>query len=185
MTIAFWPIPGCRKMLGREVSGTISAVARDRHGGRAQGDPCRARGRSFPNSSFRDPCGPACTPRRSRPSPIRARPICGWRSSHPSTSFFANILSRARTAVLPRPLGFVAMMVPIVFLIGFAALKVAAGPLAEETDRIQRFETISGAAGALGPSARSMDLGRSVSTIAQPWRRRFSRFVPRRLVEKN
>ncbi|XIA66471.1 adenylate/guanylate cyclase domain-containing protein [Bradyrhizobium sp. TZ2] len=73
------------------------------------------------------------------------------------------------------------MMVPIVFLIG-ALLSKSLRALAEETDRIQRFESSS------APPVRSVireidELGRSVATM-RTVTETFSHFVPRRLVEK-
>src|SRR4029078_12063203 len=83
--------------------------------------------------------------------------------------------------VLACRLGFVALMVPIVFMIG-ALLSRSLRALAEETERIPRFEPST------APPVRSIireidELGRSVSTM-RTVAETFSHFVPRRLVEK-
>ncbi|SDS41675.1 adenylate/guanylate cyclase domain-containing protein [Bradyrhizobium canariense] len=98
----------------------------------------------------------------------------------PVDEFFANILSE-RGRLFALTLGFVALMVPIVFLIG-SLLSRSLRRLAEETDRIQRFEPSA------APPVRSIireidDLGRSVSTM-RTVTQTFSRFVPKRLVER-
>ena len=98
----------------------------------------------------------------------------------PVDEFFANILSE-RGRLFGATLGFVAAMVPIVFFIG-SMLSKSLRTLADETDRIQRFEP------AAAPPVRSMireidELGRSVSTM-RTVTETFSRFVPRRLVEQ-
>jgi adenylate cyclase len=72
-------------------------------------------------------------------------------------------------------------MVPIVFFIG-ALLSRSLRALADETDRIQRFQP------AVAPPVHSMireidELGRSVSTM-RTVAETFSHFVPRRLVEQ-
>ena len=98
----------------------------------------------------------------------------------PVDEFFASILSE-RGRLFAAALGFVAAMVPIVFFIG-SLLSKSLQKLADETDRIQRFEPST------TPPVHSVireidDLGRSVSrmrTVTET----FSRFVPRGLVEK-
>lgn len=98
----------------------------------------------------------------------------------PVDEFFASILSE-RGRLFAAALGFVAAMVPIVFFIG-SLLSKSLQKLADETDRIQRFEPSA------TPPVHSVireidDLGRSVSrmrTVTET----FSRFVPRGLVEK-
>jgi adenylate cyclase len=115
-----------------------------------------------------------------RPYLTRGRPISGLRSLPPSTSFFAGILSE-RGRLFVATLGFVAAMVPIVFFIG-SMLSRSLRALAEETDRIQRFEP------AIAPPVRSVireidELGQSVSTM-RTVTQTFSHFVPRRLVER-
>jgi adenylate cyclase len=98
----------------------------------------------------------------------------------PVDEFFANILSE-RGRLFAAALAFVAAMVPIVFVIG-TMLSRSLRALAEETDRIQRFEPSA------APPVRSMiqeidDLGHSVATM-RTVTQTFSRFVPRRLVER-
>ena len=98
----------------------------------------------------------------------------------PVDEFFASILSE-RGRLFAAALAFVAAMVPIVFFIG-SLLSRSLQKLADETDRIQRFEP------SVAPPVHSVireidDLGRSVSrmrTVTET----FSRFVPRGLVEK-
>src|SRR4029078_2266225 len=98
----------------------------------------------------------------------------------PVDEFFASILSE-RQRLFAATLAFVALMLPIVFLIG-SLLSRSLRSLADETDRIQRFEPSS------APPIRSVireidELGRSVSTM-RTVTETFSHFVPRRLVEK-
>jgi adenylate cyclase len=98
----------------------------------------------------------------------------------PVDEFFANILSERRRLIVAT-LAFVGAMVPIVFFIG-SWLAGSLRALADETDRIQRFEAST------APPVRSMireidELGRSVSTM-RTVAETFSRFVPRRLVEQ-
>ncbi|MDB5605673.1 MAG: adenylate cyclase [Bradyrhizobium sp.] len=98
----------------------------------------------------------------------------------PVDEFFANILSE-RGRLFAATIGFVAAMVPIVFFIG-SLLSKSLRALAEETDRIQRFEPST--APPVHSIIREIDeLGRSVSTM-RAVTQTFSRFVPRRLVEK-
>jgi adenylate cyclase len=98
----------------------------------------------------------------------------------PVEEFFASILSE-RGRLFAIALGFVVLMLPIVFLMG-SLLSGSLRALAVETDRIQRFEPST------APPVRSMireidELGRSVSTM-RTVAETFSRFVPRRLVEQ-
>jgi adenylate cyclase len=98
----------------------------------------------------------------------------------PVDEFFSSILSE-RKRLFAIALGFVALMVPIVFFMG-SLLSRSLRALAEETDRIQRFEPSS------APPVRSLireidDLGHSVATM-RTVTQTFSRFVPRRLVER-
>ncbi|MGO8912542.1 MAG: adenylate/guanylate cyclase domain-containing protein [Bradyrhizobium sp.] len=98
----------------------------------------------------------------------------------PVDEFFGRILSE-RGRLFAVTLGFVAAMVPIVFFIG-SLLSKSLRALAEETDRIQRFEPST------APPVHSMireidDLGHSLSTM-RTVTETFSRFVPRRLVER-
>lgn len=98
----------------------------------------------------------------------------------PVDEFFASILSE-RARLFAAALGFVAAMVPIVFFIG-SLLSKSLRSLADETDRIQRFEP------SVTPPVRSAireidDLGRSVSTM-RTLVQTFSHFVPRHLVRQ-
>jgi adenylate cyclase len=98
----------------------------------------------------------------------------------PVDEFFANILSE-RGRLFAATLGFVAMMVPIVFFVG-SLLSRSLRALAEETDRIQRFQP------AVAPPVHSVireidDLGHSVSTM-RTLVETFSNFVPKRLVQQ-
>jgi len=128
---------------------------------------------------FSDPAG------RLHAAAFRDIPIAGETKLRmavvaPVEEFFANILSE-RGRLIVATLGFVGAMVPIVFFIG-SWLAKSLRALADETDRIQRFEP------SVAPPVRSMireidDLGRSVSTM-RTVAETFSRFVPRRLVEQ-
>jgi adenylate cyclase len=98
----------------------------------------------------------------------------------PVDEFFASILSE-RGRLFAITLGFVGAMVPIVFLLG-SLLSKSLRALAQETDRIQRFEPSN--APAVQSAIREIDdLGRSVATL-RTVTQTFSRFVPRRLVER-
>ena len=139
-------------MLGTRSVGHDSPPARDRHGGRSQGDPRLARGRNFRtvlSRIRRAGCYAAAfqTIPQSGPANLRVAVVA------PVDEFFANILSE-RGRLFAATLGFVAAMVPIVFFIG-SLLSRSLRALAEETDRIQRFEPAVGAAGAFDRSARS------------------------------
>jgi adenylate cyclase len=98
----------------------------------------------------------------------------------PVDEFFATILSERRRLFVAA-LAFVGAMIPLVYVIG-SLLSRSLRALAQETDRIQRFEP------QVAPPVRSVireidDLGRSVSTMRHV-AETFSRFVPRSLVEK-
>lgn len=98
----------------------------------------------------------------------------------PVDEFFANILSE-RNRLFAIAIGFVLLMLPLVFLIG-VLLSRSLRALSIETDKIQKFELVS------TPPVRSMireidDLGRSVSTM-RTVTQTFSNFVPKRLVEQ-
>ncbi|WP_424629653.1 adenylate/guanylate cyclase domain-containing protein [Bradyrhizobium sp. SYSU BS000235] len=98
----------------------------------------------------------------------------------PVDEFFANILSE-RNRLFAIAIGFVLLMLPLVFFIG-VLLSRSLRALAIETDKIQKFELVS------TPPVRSMireidDLGRSVSTM-RTVTQTFSNFVPKRLVEQ-
>jgi adenylate cyclase len=82
----------------------------------------------------------------------------------PVDEFFASILSE-RGRLFAATLGFVAAMVPIVFFIG-SMLSRSLRSLAEETDRIQRFEP------SIAPPVHSIireidELGQSVRRCAR------------------
>lgn len=98
----------------------------------------------------------------------------------PVDEFFGRILSE-RNRLFAIALGFVLLMLPLVFLIG-AFLSRSLRALANETDKIQRFELET------APPVRSLireidDLGHSVSTM-RTVTQTFSQFVPKRLVEQ-
>jgi adenylate cyclase len=170
--------PRMSEMLGREVSGTIPHLRETDMAGVLKA--IRAwRANGIAEQFFMDPAGRRYaaafqTIQRSGPANLRVAVVA------PVDEFFAAILSE-RGRLFAATLAFVAAMVPIVFFIGSLLSKSLRG-LAEETDRIQRFEP------AAAPPVRSMireidDLGRSVSTM-RTMTETFSRFVPRRLVER-
>ncbi len=98
----------------------------------------------------------------------------------PVDEFFATILSE-RNRLFAIALGFVFLMLPLVFLIG-SFLSRSLRALANETDKIQRFEL--GTASPVHSLIREIDdLGRSVSTM-RTVTQTFSQFVPKRLVEQ-
>jgi adenylate cyclase len=170
--------PRMSELLGREVSGTIPHLRETDMAGVL--DAIRA-WRSDGNAQqfFRDPAGRRHaaafqTIPHSGPANLRVAVIA------PVDEFFAGILSE-RGRLFVATLGFVAAMVPIVFFIG-SMLSRSLRALAEETDRIQRFEP------AIAPPVRSVireidELGQSVSTM-RTVTQAFSNFVPRRLVER-
>jgi adenylate cyclase len=137
------------------------------------------RANGVPEQFFRDPAG------RLYAAAFRTVPGGGASSLRlavvaPVDEFFASIMSE-RGRLFAATLGFVAAMVPIVFFIG-SMLSKSLRALADETDRIQRFEP------SIAPPVRSMireidELGRSVLTM-RTVAETFSRFVPRRLVEQ-
>jgi adenylate cyclase len=170
--------PKMSEMLGREVSGTIPRLRETDMAGVLKA--IRAwRESGITRQFFHDPAGrlyaAAFQPiPHSGPANLRVAVVA------PVDEFFASILSE-RGRLFAIALGFVALMLPIVFLIG-SLLSRALRTLADETDRIQRFEFSA------APPVRSMireidDLGRSVATMRMVTQT-FSRFVPRRLVEK-
>jgi adenylate cyclase len=170
--------PRMSEMLGREVSGTIPRLRETDMAGVLKAIRAwRANGSSeqfFWDSSGRLYAAAFQAIPNSGPANLRVAVVA------PVDEFFASILSERRR-LFAATLGFVALMVPIVFSIG-SLLSRSLRALADETDRIQRFEPST------APPVHSIireidDLGRSVSTmrtVAQT----FSRFVPRRLVEK-
>jgi adenylate cyclase len=170
--------PRMSEMLGREISGTIPRLRETDMAGVLKA--IRAwRADGIAEQFFNDPDGRLYaaafqTIPKSGPANLRVAVVA------PVDEFFASILSERRR-LFAVTLGFVAMMVPIVFLIG-SLLSRSLRDLAGETDRIQRFEPSS------APPVRSVireidDLGRSVSTM-RTVTETFSHFVPRRLVEK-
>jgi adenylate cyclase len=170
--------PRMSEMIGREVPGAIPHLRETDMAGVLKA--IRAwRTDGISEQFFNDPAGRLYaasfqTIPRSGPANLRVAVVA------PVDEFFANILSE-RGRLFAATLGFVAMMVPIVFMIG-ALLSRSLRALAEETDRIQRFEPST------APPVRSIireidELGRSVSTM-RTVAETFSHFVPRRLVEK-
>jgi adenylate cyclase len=170
--------PKMSEMLGREVSGTVPRLRETDMAGVLKA--IRAwREDGISQQFFHGPAGRLYAAAfqaipHSGPANLRVAVVA------PVDEFFASILSE-RGRLFAIALGFVALMLPIVFLIG-SLLSRALRTLADETDRIQSFEFSA------APPVHSMireidDLGRSVATmrtVAQT----FSRFVPRRLVEK-
>jgi len=170
--------PRMSELLGREVSGTIPRLRETDMAG-VLGAIRAWRTDSIREQFFRDPAG------RLYAAAFETIPHSGSASLRvavvaPVDEFFASILSE-RGRLFGATLGFVAAMVPIVFFIG-SMLSKSLRALAEETDRIQKFEP------SVAPPVRSLireidELGRSVSTMRSVTEA-FSRFVPRRLVEK-
>jgi adenylate cyclase len=169
--------PRMSELLGREVSGTIPHLRETDMAGVLKA--IRAwRESGISQQLFYDPAGRLYaaafqTILHSGPANLRVAVVA------PVDEFFANILSE-RGRLFAITLGFVALMVPIVFLVG-SLLSRSLRTLAEETDRIQRFEPSA------APPVHSLireidDLGRSVSTM-RTVTQTFSHFVPRRLVE--
>ncbi len=170
--------PRMSEMLGREVSGTIPHLRETDMAGVLKAIRAwRADGSSeqfFWDSAGRLYATAFQSIPNSGPANLRVAVVA------PVDEFFASILSERRR-LFAATLGFVALMVPVVFSIG-SLLSRSLRALADETDIIQRFEPST------APQVHSIireidDLGRSVSTmrtVAQT----FSRFVPRRLVEK-
>lgn len=170
--------PRMSELLGREVSGTIPHLRETDMAG-VLGAIRAWRANGIPQQFFRDPAG------RLFAAAFQTIPHSGAANLRlavvaPVDEFFASILSE-RGRLFAATLGFVAAMVPIVFFIG-SLLSKSLQKLADETDRIQRFEP--SAAPAVRSIIREIDeLGRSVSTM-RTVTETFSRFVPRRLVEK-
>jgi len=170
--------PRMSEILGREVSGSIPHLRETDMAGVLQA--IRAwRAGGAPQQFIRDPAGRLYaaafeTIPHSGPANLRVAVVA------PVDEFFANILSE-RGRLFAITLGFVAAMVPLVFLMG-SLLSKSLRALAEETDRIQRFEPSD--APAVHSAIREIDdLGRSVATM-RTVTQTFSRFVPRRLVER-
>jgi adenylate cyclase len=170
--------PRMSEMLGREVSGAIPRLRETDMAGVLRA--IRAwRADGISEQFFRDPTG------RLYAAAFQPIPLSGPANLRvavvaPVDEFFGSILSERRRLFIAT-LAFVAAMIPIVFFIG-SMLSKSLRALADETDRIQRFEP------SIAPPVRSMireidDLGRSVSTM-RTVTQTFSRFVPRRLVEQ-
>ena len=170
--------PRMSELLGREVSGTIPHLRETDMAGVLKA--IRAwRESGISQQFFYDPAG------RLYAAAFQTIPHSGSGNLRlavvaPVDEFFASILSE-RGRLFAATLGFVALMIPFVFLLG-SLLSRSLRTLAEETDRIQRFEP------SVAPPVRSLireidDLGRSVSTM-RTVTQTFSHFVPRRLVER-
>jgi adenylate cyclase len=166
------------EMMGREVSGTIPHLrAGDMAGVLKAIRAWRANGIS--EQFFQDPAGRLYaaafrTILNSGPAKLHVAVVA------PVDEFFASILSE-RGRLFAAALAFVGLMIPIVYFLG-SLLSRSLQTLAEETDRIQRFEP------SIAPPVHSVireidELGRSVATM-RTMTEAFSRFVPRRLVER-
>ena len=170
--------PKMSEMMGREVSGTLPRLRETDMAGVLKA--IRAwKANAISEQFFRDPAG------RLYAAAFRTIVNSGPARLHvavvaPVDEFFASILSE-RGRLFAAALAFVGLMIPIVYFMG-SLLSKSLRALAEETDRIQRFEP------SIAPPVHSIireidELGRSVSkmrTVTET----FSRFVPRRLVEK-
>jgi adenylate cyclase len=170
--------PKMSEMMGREVSGTLPSLRETDMAGVLKA--IRAwKANAMPEQFFRDPAG------RLYAAAFRTIVDSGPARLHvavvaPVDEFFADILSE-RGRLFVAALAFVGLMVPIVYFLG-SLLSRSLRTLAEETDRIQRFEPAN------APPVHSMireidDLGHSVATM-RTMTETFSRFVPRRLVER-
>jgi adenylate cyclase len=170
--------PKMSEIMGREVSGTIPRLRETDMAGVLKA--IRAwRANGISEQFFREPAG------RLYAAAFRTILNSGAATLHvavvaPVDEFFANILSE-RGRLFAAALAFVGLMIPIVYFLG-ALLSRSLRTLAEETDRIQRFEP------SIAPAVHSIireidELGRSVSTM-RTVTQTFSRFVPRRLVER-
>jgi adenylate cyclase len=170
--------PRMSEMLGREVSGTIPRLRETDMAGVLKAIRA-SRADGISQQFFMDPAGRRYAAAfqkipQSGPANLRVAVVA------PVDEFFANILSE-RGRLFGATLGFVAAMVPIVFLIG-SILSRSLRALAQETDRIQKFEP------AIGPPVHSAireidELSHSVSTM-RTLVQTFSNFVPKRLVEQ-
>jgi adenylate cyclase len=170
--------PRMSELLGRGVSGSIPSLRETDMAGVLKAIRA-SRANGISEQFFEDPEGRLYGAAfqkipDSGPSNLRIAVVA------PVDEFFANILSERRRLFFAT-LGFVAAMVPIVFFIG-SMLSKSLRALAEETDRIQKFEP------AVAPPVHSTireidDLGRSVSTM-RTLVQTFSNFVPKRLVQQ-
>jgi adenylate cyclase len=170
--------PKMSEIMGREVSGTLPRLREtDMAGVLMAIRAWRANGMS--EQFFRDLAGRLYaaafrTILNSGPAKLHVAVVA------PVDEFFANILSERRR-LFAVALAFVGLMVPVVYYMG-SLLSGSLRTLAEETDRIQKFEP------AIAPPVRSMireidELGHSVSTM-RTLVQTFSNFVPKRLVQQ-
>jgi adenylate cyclase len=170
--------PKMSEIMGREVSGTLPHLRETDMAGVLKAIRAwRADGTS--EQFFRDPAGRLYaaafrTILNSGPAKLHVAVVA------PVDEFFANILSE-RGRLFAAALAFVGFMVPIVYFMG-SLLSRSLRALAEETDRIQKFEPST------APPVRSMireidELGHSVSTM-RTLVQTFSNFVPKRLVQQ-
>jgi adenylate cyclase len=170
--------PKMSELMGREVSGTLPRLRETDMAGVLKA--IRAwRANAMSEQFFRDPAGRLYaaafqTIVNSGPAKLHVAVVA------PVDEFFANILSE-RGRLFGAALAFVGLMVPIVYFMG-SLFSRSLRALAEETDRIQKFEPST------APPVHSMireidELGHSVSTM-RTMTEAFSRFVPRRLVER-
>ena len=164
--------------MGREVSGTLPRLRETDMAGVPKAIRAwRADGMS--DQFFRDPAGRLYaaafrTILNSGPAKLHVAVVA------PVDEFFANILSE-RGRLFAAALAFVGLMVPIVYFVG-SLLSRSLRALAEETDRIQRFEP--SAAPPVHSIIREIDeLGHSVSTM-RTLVQTFSNFIPKRLVQQ-
>jgi adenylate cyclase len=170
--------PKMSEIMGREVSGTLPRLRETDMAGVLKA--IRAwRANAMSEQLFRDPAG--------RPYAAAFQTIVntGPAKLHvavvaPVDEFFANILFE-RGRLFAAALAFVGLMVPIVYFMGLL-LSRSLRALAEETDRIQRFEP--SAAPPVHSIIREIDeLGHSISTM-RTLAQTFSNFVPKRLVQQ-
>jgi adenylate cyclase len=170
--------PKMSEIMGREVSGTLPRLRETDMAGVLKA--IRAwRANGISEQFFRDPAGRLYaaafrTILNSGPAKLHVAVVA------PVDEFFANILSE-RGRLFAAALAFVGLMVPIVYFMG-SLLSRSLRALAEETDRIQKFEPST------APPVRSMireidELGHSVSTM-RTLVQTFSNFVPKRLVQQ-
>jgi adenylate cyclase len=170
--------PKMSEMMGREVSGTLPRLRETDMAGVLKAIRAwRADGMS--DQFFWDPAGRLYaaafrTILYSGPAKLQVAVVA------PVDEFFANILSE-RGRLFAAALAFVGLMVPIVYFVG-SLLSRSLRALAEETDRIQRFEP--SAAPPVHSIIREIDeLGQSVSTM-RTLVQTFSNFIPKRLVQQ-
>ena len=170
--------PKMSEMMGREVSGTLPSLRETDMAGVLKA--IRAwKASATSEQFFRDPAGRLYaaafrTIVNSGPARIHVAVVA------PVDEFFTHILSE-RGRLFAAALAFVGLMVPIVYFLG-SWLSRSLRALAEETDRIQKFEPST--APPVHSVIREIDeLGHSVATM-RTMTEAFSRFVPRRLVER-